>query len=107
MSEVGTRRPDRRPEPDRIQVVPATPDRWLDVVTIMGPGESGCWCQAPRGFDSGFGSREPGLRPRLLREQLAIEPPAGMLAYVDGEVAGWCGFGPRPSLPRLARSRTI
>ena len=30
-----------------------------------------------------------------------------MLAYVDGEVAGWCGFGPRPSLPRLERSRTI
>ncbi len=30
-----------------------------------------------------------------------------MLAYVDGEVAGWCGFGPRPQLPRLVRSRTI
>ena len=30
-----------------------------------------------------------------------------MLAYVDGEVAGWCGFGPRPRLPRLVRSRTI
>ena len=30
-----------------------------------------------------------------------------MLAYVDGEVAGWLGFGPRPLLPRLARSRTI
>ena len=30
-----------------------------------------------------------------------------MLAYVDGEVAGWCGFGPRPSLPRLVHSRTI
>jgi len=30
-----------------------------------------------------------------------------MLAYVGGEVAGWCGFGPRPSLPRLERSRTI
>lgn len=30
-----------------------------------------------------------------------------MLAYVDGEVAGWCGFGVRSALPRLARSRTI
>ena len=30
-----------------------------------------------------------------------------MLAYVDGEVAGWCGFGPRPRLPRLEHSRTI
>lgn len=30
-----------------------------------------------------------------------------MLAYVEGEVAGWCGFGVRTSLPRLERSRTI
>ena len=30
-----------------------------------------------------------------------------MLAYVDGDVAGWCGFGPRPRLPRLVSSRTI
>jgi GNAT superfamily N-acetyltransferase len=91
-----------------IEVVPATPDRWADVATIMGGnGEIGCWCQAPRGFDSGRGTREPGRRPRLLREQLAGEPPAGMLAYVDGQVAGWCGFGVRTELPRLMRSRTI
>jgi GNAT superfamily N-acetyltransferase len=38
---------------------------------------------------------------------MEAEPPPGMLAYVDGEVAGWCGFGVRPALPRLARSRTI
>jgi len=30
-----------------------------------------------------------------------------MLAYVDDDVVGWCGFGPRPLLPRLVRSRTI
>ena len=30
-----------------------------------------------------------------------------MLAYVDDEVAGWCGFGVRGSLPRLDHSRTI
>ena len=30
-----------------------------------------------------------------------------MRAYVHGTVAGWCGFGPRPRLPRLVRSKTI
>lgn len=92
-----------------IDVVPATPDRWEDVVTILGGnGDKGCWCQAPRGFDSaGYGRQAPGSRRELLRAQLAEEPPAGVLAYVDGEVAGWCGFGVRTDLPRLERSRTI
>ncbi len=98
-------------EPGRlaaIEVVPATPERWPDVVTVMGGnGDRGCWCQAPRGRAVGYGRAEPGERREALRDQLADDPPAGMLAYVDGEVAGWCGFGPRPNLPRLVRSRTI
>jgi GNAT superfamily N-acetyltransferase len=98
-------------EPDRlaeIDVVPATPERWSDVVTIMGGnGDRGCWCQAPRGRAVGYGRNEPGERRQALRSQLDDDPPPGMLAYVDGEVAGWCGFGPRPNLPRLVRSRTI
>ena len=91
-----------------IDVVPAGPDRWDDVVTIMGgTGEVGCWCQAPRGVAVGYGKAEPGARETALRSQLGDEPPAGMLAYVDGDVAGWCGFGVRNRLPRLERSRTI
>jgi GNAT superfamily N-acetyltransferase len=98
-------------EPDRvggIDVVPATADRWPDVVTLLGGnGDRGCWCQAPRGRAVGYAKGEPRARRDALRAQLDEEPPAGMLAYVDGNVAGWCGFGPRPELPRLQRSRTI
>ena len=91
-----------------IDVVPATPDRWPDVVTLLGGnGDMGCWCQAPRGRAVGYGKAKPGVRREALRAQLEEDPPAGMLAYVDGEVAGWCGFGPRPNLPRLEHSRTI
>lgn len=91
-----------------IEVVPATPDLWDDVVALMdGNGDLGCWCQAPRGIVAGPSVREPGARWSALREQLGDDPPAGMLAYVDNEVAGWCGFAPRPRLPRLERSRTI
>jgi GNAT superfamily N-acetyltransferase len=93
---------------DAIEVVPATADRWADVVTLLGGnGDLGCRCQAPRGRAVGYGKTKPGARREALRAQLDEEPPAGMLAYVDGEVAGWCGFGPRPSLPRLEHSRTI
>jgi GNAT superfamily N-acetyltransferase len=91
-----------------IEVVPATPDRWDDVVSILGGnGDKGCWCQAPRGRAVGYGKSEPGVRREALRDQLEEKPPAGMLAYVGGEVAGWCGFGPRPRLPRLEHSKTI
>jgi GNAT superfamily N-acetyltransferase len=91
-----------------IEVVPATPERWDDVVTLLGSGgDRGCWCQAPRGLVPGGRQSPPGARRGALLEQLAHDPPAGMLAYVDGTVAGWCGFWPRPSLPRLVRSRTI
>ena len=91
-----------------IEVVPATPDRWDDVVTILGGnGDKGCWCQAPRGRVAGGRNAGPGTRRAATQAQLAETPPPGMLAYVDGKVAGWCGFGPRPSLPRLVHSRTI
>lgn len=91
-----------------ITVLPATPYRWDDVVTVLGGnGDKGCWCQAPRGVAPRSGSAVPGSRREHLRAQVDNDPPPGLLAYVDGDVAGWCGFGPRPSLPRLERSRTI
>jgi len=93
---------------DAIEVVSATADRWPDVETLMGSnGERGCWCQAPRGLVAGSRNSEPGRRREALRSQLEDDPPPGMLAYVHGDIAGWCGFGPRHSLPRMVRSRTI
>ena len=66
-------------------VVPATPDRWSDVVELLGvSGETGCWCQAWRGFDAKAVSRGR-TRPQLLREQMeGGPPPPGYLAYLDG-----------------------
>lgn len=34
-------------------------------------------------------SRAPGGRREALQSQLEEDPPPGMLAYVEGEVAGW------------------
>lgn len=33
--------------------------------------------------------------------------PLGVLAYVDGRVAGWCAVAPRTEYPRLANSRVL
>lgn len=35
------------------------------------------------------------------------EPGPGVLAYVDGEVAGWCSVAPKSSYRALVNSRTI
>lgn len=89
--------------------MPATPDRWPDVVKLLGgSGERGCWCQPWRGSAAAFGRSGPGANREALQEQIsdgAFAP--GVLAYLDGEVVGWCGLGPRAAMPRLMRSKTI
>lgn len=87
-----------------IEILPATPDRWGDVETLLGgDGDKGCWCQAWRGVEV---RGEP--RPDALRRQLATsEVPPGFLAYLDGEVVGWAGVSVRTRTPRLVNSRTI
>lgn len=90
------------------EIVPATPDRWSDVVELLGDsGERGCWCQAWRGLDTKALSGGKS-RPELLREQMGSRPPPpGYLAYLDGSVVGWVGVGVRTETPRLANSRII
>ena len=95
-------------EEAEVVVAAATADRWADVLPIFGgTGTNHCWCQYWR-LTSGEYSRTSMIeREEGLHEQTAGDPPPGMLAYVDGEPAGWCGFGPRQEMGRLVRSRTI
>jgi len=92
-----------------IAIVPATAQRWPDVVALLGGnGDRGCWCQAWRGADTTFGRGEPGRNRLLLRSQVeAGDFAPGLIAYLDDEPVGWCGLGPRAAMPRLVRSRTI
>ena len=87
-----------------VRILPAAPDRWDDVVTLLGgDGDKGCWCQAWRGVEV---RGEP--RPDALRRQLAVnEVPPGFLAYLDGAAVGWAGVSVRTGTPRLVDSRTI
>lgn len=87
-----------------LAILPATPDRWDDVVTILGgDGDKGCWCQAWRGVEVRGESR-----PDALRRQLAVnEVPPGLLAYLGDEAVGWVGVSVRTRTPRLVNSRTI
>ncbi len=92
-----------------IEVVPATPERWDDIALLFdGDSPRGCWCQYWRRSSGAYGAGDPGSGERGLRQEVAAGPPApGVIAYVDGEPAGWCGLGPRATFERLVRSRTI
>jgi GNAT superfamily N-acetyltransferase len=100
-------------EQNSITVVPARPERWPDLEELFGGMH--CWCQYWRMSSSEYGRLSPGegegdrlvQRKEALRQQLEGPAPPGMLAYLDGRIAGWCGFGPRPEMERLVRSRTI
>jgi len=92
-----------------IRVEPATPDRWADLATLFeGDGPRGCWCQYWRQSSADYRAGGPGSGERRLRSQVAAGPPApGLIAYIEGEPAGWIGLGQRASMERVARSRTI
>ena len=88
----------------RVEVVSAV-GRFEDVATVVGtrrPDAGGCWCMSFR--DSSVPNAQ---RPDRMRQECASDPGPGVLAYVDGEVAGWCSVAPRSSYRRLVRSRTL
>lgn len=74
------------------------------MVAILG---SGCLCQYWRMTSGEYGRSSQEARLTSLRAQLAETPAPGLVAYLDGEPAGWVGFGPRQRIGRLVRSRTI
>jgi GNAT superfamily N-acetyltransferase len=87
-----------------VEVLPAVGryDDFFEVVGVKKPGGGGCWCMSYR--DSRVPNDERG---QYMRDECAQEPGPGVLAYVDGEVAGWCSVAPRSTYRRLMHSRTI
>ena len=96
----------------KLEVLPATGEHWPAVAEFF--ANHPCTCQYWRLSASDYGRRGQediaqwqAERQAALRRQMEAAPPPGMLAYLDGELVGWCGFGPRPQMERLVRSRTI
>jgi GNAT superfamily N-acetyltransferase len=96
---------------DAISVVPANVASWEDLQAVFGSrgAASGCQCQryklAPRESFRSFPAEE---RARRLRQQTDSGHPesdttSGLVAYLDGEPAGWCAVEPRSAYDGLAR----
>jgi GNAT superfamily N-acetyltransferase len=91
-----------------LRIVPATPERWDDLVAVFGErgDPSRCWCMYFRRSVKEWGGRE-GNR-EAMRKIVAAGREPGLLAYDgDGEAVGWVSIAPREEfLPKLERSRT-
>lgn len=92
-----------------VTVVPVTAARWKDLERLFGPngGCAGCWCMWFRQGSAEFRARHGESNRRALRRLVKAAVAPGVIAYRDGEPAGWCAVAPREQYPRLLRSRTL
>ena len=105
------RRPGLVTTHDDISVVPANEASCADLETVFGTrGEAfRCQCQRYKLQPRESFARVPvAVRAQRLREQTSCGRPeaagtSGLVAYLDGEPAGWCAVEPRTAYSGLLR----
>ena len=91
-----------------IEILPATGDRFDDAERALDSGDGPeCQCQWWLLLNAAWKDRSVDERTEMFRAELAGDVPPGLIAYVDGEPAGWVRVGPRTAQPRLARTRNV
>ncbi|MGW7679708.1 N-acetyltransferase family protein [Kribbella sp. NPDC054772] len=98
-------------EASQVTVVPANEVPWEDLQTVLGTADAG-QCQCQRFKIRGWIWRDSTLDERMtrLQDETACRTPdapstSGLVAYVDGEPAGWAAVEPRTAYPKLRSSR--
>ena len=88
---------------------PLTPERWADLDILFGTHSaySGCWCMWWRLTGPDFRKQLGQGNKRAMKKIVDSGEVPGILAYVGGQPAGWCSFGPREKFGRLERSPTL
>lgn len=87
---------------------PLTPDRWNDLVGVLGErGAGGCWCMYWRTSRAKFSQQGNEGNRKALRSLVDGGQVTGVIAYVDGDPAGWISIAPREGYPSLERSRRL
>ncbi|SFS02355.1 Acetyltransferase (GNAT) family protein [Microbacterium sp. cf046] len=93
-----------------IVIAPATADRFDDAEHALSGGGDGhsCQCQWWTITNAEFQQASLDERRELLRTEIEDDaPPPALIAYVDGEAAGWVRVGRRAEQLRIARTREI
>jgi GNAT superfamily N-acetyltransferase len=92
-----------------IVIAPADATRFDDAEhALSGGGDgAGCQCQWWSITNAEFNASTRDEREGLLRDEMSAAVPPALIAYVDGEAAGWVKVGPRPAQRRIGRTRMI
>ncbi|MBL0888210.1 GNAT family N-acetyltransferase [Myceligenerans indicum] len=97
-----------------IVVLPANAVSWEELRTVFGRRGTPAWCQCQwfKFASREFRALDRPAREEHLREQTACGDPdasstSGVVAFLDGEPAGWCAVEPRTAYPRLRTSRLV
>ncbi len=97
---------------EQLTIVPANEASWEDLQAIFGTTDYPGLCQCQRFKVVGWVWRDSTLEERttMFRTQTACGDPnagatSGLVAYVDGDPAGWVAVEPRTAYPKLRTSR--
>ena len=97
---------------EQLTIVPANEASWDDITSVFGTADYACRCLCQRLKVPGWIWRDTTRDQRvvMLREQTACGDPgatstSGLVAYVDGEPAGWVAVEPRTAYPKLRGTR--
>lgn len=91
-----------------VEILPATGDRFDDAEKALDSGDGPeCQCQWWLLPNAEWQRTPHKEREQLFRTELGGERSPGLIAYVDGDVAGWVRVGPRIDQTRILRTREI
>jgi GNAT superfamily N-acetyltransferase len=92
-----------------IEVHALTPERWKDFETLFGRGGAygGCWCMWPRLRSKDWSASRSTGRKEAIKGIVESGEPPGLLAYEDGEPAGWVSLDRRERLEHYEYSRNV
>jgi GNAT superfamily N-acetyltransferase len=98
----------------QLTIVPANEASWDDLIAIFGTTDYPGRCQCQRFKIPGWFWRDSTQEQRTALHQAQTasgEPGAaatsGLVAYLDGQPAGWVAVEPRTAYPKLRTSRVV
>jgi GNAT superfamily N-acetyltransferase len=90
-------------------IYPLTSERWADLEALFGShgAYGGCWCMYYRLPQSQFVAQSGEGNRLALKALVDTGTVPGLIAYVDGNPAGWVSLAPRADFSRLSRSKVL